>query len=386
MELNTIYKYYFAPILTAFTIAAIYGIVVLILANSNSTDFTAHAHFAKNILQSKGTAPPHFIFHIVLICAHKVTGISMLGASSIAISIFVFVGSLVAFAGLKNRENSMSPWFIGLATGLLFFSHPIPLTYPFDQTFYFGYISTNVFHNPTIIALKTVALIQFVFLSKLLSKNQFEPTGYMSIIVLAFLTILTVLTKASYIIILIPALVAVYVLKQLRRNRDDSWLVLLSVGVFVPALLLLLWQHGVFRSDNSEFGIEFSAFRVFQFRADLWTLFPKLLSSVVLPLSMCLVIGSSILKKVDFQLSFWMFIISLFYAYFLVETGPRMTHGNLWWSSQISSFLLLFVCAKYYIGFIFNSAKKSFKICVPAYIAAAQLVCGILWVYLNIAG
>jgi hypothetical protein len=268
-------------------------------------------------------------------------------------------------------------------------SHPIAILFPYDKHLYFGYIAANVYHNPTILLLKAVALLHFVLLCDLLTHKKNARHLYTNIFLLGFLTALTIIAKPNYIIALLPALFALLLINRVFRRNITDWFSIVGWGVAFPAFLLLLWQYSFFYGSESTNSIRVGFFEIFTSRSPLWMLIPKLIASIAFPISVLIAMGSRLTRQLYFQLSTLIFTVSLIYTYSLVDSVAGASYGNFGWSAQISHFLLLFVCIKAYLNFAFGdkdqriqwTKKRSF----PIYIGIIQFIFGIVWYVANTA-
>src|SRR5690606_9025712 len=94
--------------------------------------------------------------------------------------------------------------FACLAVFFLLISHSISLLYFHDKHMYFGYVPSNVYHNPTILLLKPIALLSFYLLYKTLQSP--SNCRWSMVLIVGIITGLAILAKPSYIIVLLPAL------------------------------------------------------------------------------------------------------------------------------------------------------------------------------------
>lgn len=156
----------------------------------------------------------------------------------------------------------------------------------------------------------------------------------------------------------------------------------------MPAIILLGWQYIFFYVSGNSNSIGVSFLEVYEVGSLRWTLIPKLVMSLAFPISVIIFAGSSLTKRIDFQLSACMLAISLIYSYLLVDNvgGQGTAAGNFWWSAQISHFLFLFVCIKFYARTILGKSEngRTIKALLPAYIGAVQFMSGLIWYFSNV--
>jgi len=357
------------------------------------SDWVAHGEITKGMLNGE-SAPPHFLYQYLLIGLHKLFDVDALHMSPVAALIMVFVTFVIAYRFLSSvGGHKILPWMAITATCFLLLAHPVALLFPYDRHMYFGYIASNVFHNPSILILKPIALAHFVLLSMYLIDSEKYPPTIGRVATLVFLTVLSIAAKPNYIIVLLPALFLLICFRFVYSREgflDD--LRMTVTGVFLPAVIFLLWQFNYFYIDGNKNEIRLGIFEVFEYLSDLWTLLPKLVLSILFPISVALVLKRDLLRRTDFQLAALMFFFSLIYSYFLVDTvaGQGAGSGNFWWSAQISSFILFFVCIRSYISYILTNGKEigfesaSVSKYVPVYVGVLHFIFGLAWYVGNV--
>jgi hypothetical protein len=351
-------------------------------------DFLQHSLVAQKLFHG-GNFPPHFFYQILMIGANKLLCVSFKNAMLWVPSIFVSVTFIVAYR--LFYEGGLKKNYALSAASFLLLSHPIALLFFYDHHLYFGYFATNVYHNPTIILLKPLALLHFACLIKLCENSERNVVG---IVWCAVLSILSIITKPNYIIVLLPALLIFLSIKQFfYKETIRTWLVPIIFGVVLPSVLILLLQYCFFYLHSSKNTIGFGLFEVFSVQSKLWTLIPKLVFSIAFSLSVLLLLRKTLFKQAEFQLVAIMFLLSICYAYFLVDTvnGESTLAGNFWWSVQIANFLLLFVTTKIYGVYWQNNKDKvidcrsqCIKLYFPAVVALLQLLSGLIWLGSNL--
>lgn len=377
-----------AQLFYATIVASLYTFVVMTRAEQGLiSDFNAHANIAVHIINGEKAAPPHFLYQIILITFHKIMGITLLNAGFVFVFIAVFVTYIIAFRNFYT-VIAKNKYLIGLGVLFLLFSHPVALLAPLDNHLYFGYIASNVYHNPTILLLKPIALLHFILICESFNESKSAEKIEKNVIMLAILTALSIIAKPNYIIILLPAVLGIVMVNWFFLNRDVRKQVrILFLAVFIPTVVLLAWQYLWFYGGESKNSIGIGFFAVFNLLSAPWTLVPKLLLSVIFPISVAFVLGGRLMRRTDFQLSFLMFLIALVYSYVLVDgvNNKGIGHGNFFWSAQIAHFILLFVCIRSYMMFLWSEKNTPKKLkYFPLVMGMLQLISGLLWYYSNV--
>jgi hypothetical protein len=136
--------------------------------------------------------------------------------------------------------------------------------------------------------------------------------------------------------------VLVWLCKYVRKERV-MWPVLV-LGLSLPALVTLGWQYRFTYTsaapgiDNMPARIIFAPLGVYSFYSS-WLL-PKFIASILFPLAVYALYAKRATQDFALNLSWLIFLIGSFYAYFLAESGPRFASGNFLWSAQVALFIL----------------------------------------------
>lgn len=254
---------------------------------------------------------------------------------------------------------------------------------------YFGYMIGNVYHNPTIIALKPLALGLMGYAGQSLRKG---VVGGPSLRLLwsALLTLAAVLTKPSHIIVLLPALGLLVAYRWLIKRKPIDWQ--LVGGILLGSVPLLLWQYlamfNKVKADKKRTRILFRPLawqRLYQPKgASDWLLLVKYLGSLAFPAVVVALHWPQAIADIDLVLSWLCFFFGSVCAYLLVESGKRMSHGNFTWSGVITIFLLMhqsneFLRRQTYV----EDGKIQLRACICLFVYAMHLACGFLWLTAN---
>ncbi|PQJ97469.1 hypothetical protein CXB77_01595 [Chromatium okenii] len=125
-------------------------------------------------------------------------------------------------------------------------------------------------------------------------------------------------------------------------------------------------------------GFVVAPFKVISHSTMLWTVYPKLVLSILFPLSLLVMFGRELLTDRLVTLAWLMFSIGTGYGWILAESGGRMFDGNWLWSGQIAAFLLFIASTRFLIRLIprINTAKR----CKIAWIFLfLHFVSGLIW-------
>ncbi|HKP37571.1 MAG TPA: hypothetical protein VJT71_12005 [Pyrinomonadaceae bacterium] len=251
----------------------------------------------------------------------------------------IVVASYVILAVLLyiTLRDSADRWISALSAIALMLIWPIPLLAGFDRHFYFGYIPGSVYHNPTILLLKPLTIVLFVFSTRFFMAP--FRSSINTIVILMAVVVLSAMAKPSYLICLLPAL-ALVASYRLVRKRPVDWRALV-IGVTLPAAAMLAWQY-LQTYATGHGSIAFAPFLVARHFSE-WLL-PKFFLSIAFPLAVTALFFSRVVSDVRMRLAWLGAIIGLFCFYFLIEAGPGVNtfHGNFGWSGVITLFVLFF--------------------------------------------
>jgi len=315
-------------------------------------DYRIHMELSEQLRQSGSITTPHLILQLAVALLAVTTPLTIrmatitLLASGIAAAAW-FIYRLLAVEGARGAAP---------LTMVLLVVAPPALLFPFDQHLYLGYLSTNVFHNPTILLLKPLALLSFAQAVATLQRS--SPRPRYQLIACVLITVACALTKPSFTICILPAL-ALLILLRLRHHHPD-WPMFLA-GFIIPALLVLAAQYqltysaaqlpGVYQGSSAVILAPLAVMQNFS----SW-LTTKFCLSLLFPLTLVSCYYREARGDLPLQLAWIAFAIGTGYTYLLAESGPRMMQGNFTWSAQITLFILFVYSVRFLLA---NGTMKS---------------------------
>ena len=351
-------------------------------------DFGTHSIFAEQMRQADAITVPHFTYHAVLIGVQNVVewfglgpkaynnadlthvvfspqnnpalfaDVSLHYALASIITCMIFTALLGVILWLVLRWGFMRfSWGRGwpgrilaaaLALGMLL-AAPVALLVSLDERMYLGYIGINVWHNPTMLALKPLAVLSFFYAAALfkdppaIDEAAAERSGFVTsalfILGGATVTVLGTLAKPNYALCLLPG-VAIFVPWAWYRRMTIRWTPLL-LGLVLPALAVLLWQYTfTYRtSDAGKNSIIFAPLMAMLAVSPKY-LFGKFILSIVFPGLVWLLFLRGVWTDGRMVLAWLVFYCSALWAYLAAESA-RPGHGNFGWGSQMALFILI---------------------------------------------
>jgi len=372
------------------------------------SDYRCHVDFALKMAESGKINTPHFLYQLLVI---EATNLFFLPSSpptletylkgaylvSIVIAISLFLMLLVILRlSIKRKEVGYS---LLVACISLFFmmGSAINVFTPLDRHAYLGYLPLNIYHNPTITLLKLCSIPLF-----LISLRIFKPSKsgkLWSVLGSVLFSILCALSKPSFTVIILPAL-GVVVIYKLWKNEYVDWTLLL-LGILLPSAVVLGWQYLVLWGSGWEL-VDQAIYeaglvtptrmalvpfgQLIRWKVPLFLLLPKLLFSILFPLTVYVAFWKKSHKDLVFNLGWLIFGFGCLSTYFLVEInhkGAILFAGNFTWSGLIGVFMLFLSTTIFWLKEIsgkFSIAELgSWRFGIPILALALHWVFGIIW-------
>jgi hypothetical protein len=298
------------------------------------TDLWDHIEYAKAIHQLSDIASPHFLFQILLIAMSKVTHLSYEASAIAVLSLcYSFMAALIAVRLTTSFPHFHGVFVLAVSLSALMASH-IFLQTAFSLNFYYGYIAPIVYHNPTQILSKALALaIMFSYFALVLDERGNWACWR---ILLPIGIVLSAIAKPSFLIAFLPCAGAV----ELYRAATGSWRTAARnlVLTALPAICVLALQYRMtFNSDGSGGGLAFAPFLVYGGAVNLLV---KLPGSLFFPLVAAIVFLRERYYAPNLLFTWFIYAIGMLISVCFVEAGPRMMQGNFAWTGQTVTFLL----------------------------------------------
>lgn len=381
---------------TALVIATLWGAITWDYVRMNAGDWGIHISHAYKLMDY-GTFISHFLFQAMLIGIHYLS----IGLLSLELAAVVLVALIMVFICMLLWNMGARVWpqplFLVGTTLLVCLSAPIAVLYAIDGHLYTGYFATNVFHNPTVLMVKPLALLHVLVLISFFTHAPSDDDRVWWG-VLWVITLLGVLAKPSYAIAMIPAHGLVVGWRMWQRHpawRRDIATLIISASAFVIPLIVqyvMLYYAGS-RSIGVKSLSDITANACMASTQPFWscvlvlygTAIIKGGASVAILLSIWRVVPR-ITQHVDIQLLGIASMIGVVYAYVMREgvgsggVSEMDNYGNFGWSIQI----ILFLCMCVVIPHVGKQLRQSATTPVWSYailygVAGAHLVSGIIW-------
>lgn len=332
-------------ILILITFAVFSPIIDLMIFESTriDSDFSAHINWAKQLLESPEIVPGAVISHsawqIAVLTIHILIGQSWSVAGFVVTLITLVLTNIILFVFFRKKLSVVPSVLLSVGLSIV---APIAIFYPVDEWMYLGYIGISSYHNPTILLLRPLAILQFLIATKVI---QGRKAGWIEIALTAFISAFAVFSKPNYALCLLPSL-GVLSLFRIWKKKPIDWMNLI-LGIGLPSILVLTWQY--FRTYGGAASESQTIFAPFQFMKVYSShLLAKFVLSISYPLIATLLFWKQAIKDEKMQLAWVGFGIGAVLTYFFTESGPRFTDGNFLWSGIISLFIL-FIISSYFL-------------------------------------
>lgn len=363
MELRVDKKYFEAlPIVIAMVLAAVvWGIIryYWVVAPVNSLgDWSAHLSLAEEMHLSHSVVSPHFLFQLLVIFVVELTGISysmaglivdLLSNLVLTLLLYNFYLALIntptfsqrilsAFAAFSTAFLAPIVFSENAANGDLYAAY---LHY-YRGSFHFA----NVYHNPTVLLLRPLALGLFWVIFIVQAANEsISRTRFWSYLLLAVaLVVCNAIAKPSFLIVIFPIVGIIWLRVLYLRNWAAAKL--LFFGVLVPSVVILLTQYGLsyyLQVGRVKVSIGLSPFLMMKhvfgtFGAGMLAL----LGATLFPLMTMIFFLKRSLSSSYFLTALAATLVAFMWAILFAEFKEGQLHpaGNFFWCIQIALFLL----------------------------------------------
>jgi len=362
-------------------------IFYLLIEYSNS-DIRAHLKHVVNINSGISSYPPNFLyyllvnmlsgftsnFHLLLVSAIIVL------ASSVTLKYMVtkyIITDYLAIKGIVFPQKST----ILVSIGLLFF-FSIPDYYCITQLeyWYSCRFPPHVWHNSTILLVFPFAILLFWKQYKLMNfktKNIKKELMFLSMLV-----IINIIIKPSFLFAFIP-ITGLYILKKYWSKGIKTIFIFLSPSIIGTCLILASYflifhfQTGTMHDEKSSIYIS-NFFEIFNFWMPNWYIPISLIISFIFPILFYL-LYSKYIKDSLTQYTLLIVFFSILISAFIMEDGPRKSHGNFIWQNVIAVYIIELVTTLHFITVYRINSLKNKKIKLLSFIFLLHSISGIAY-------
>ncbi len=378
--------------------------------DSRGGDYYYHIKIARLMVTTEKIITPHFLYQALVIIAGNLLygGKLLLGnllkagyLVSLSVTLALFSLLYVLFLKAINRDGVRYSIFSALMAVFFTVGSAVNALYFLDKHAILGYLPLNVYHSPTFSLLKLFAVPLFLVASRIFVSSKINARWL--ILEGALAAVLAALSKPSFTIIILPAVVVMAAYKILKKEHI-KWDLLLW-GIMAPSLIVLGWQYYMsYGSHWENMNLALEGSRVFSARiafvpfgqfirwmTPLNLLLPKLLLSILFPLTVYVSYWKTARRDLIFNLGWLVFLFGCVFTYFFVEmamdsgANQVLEYGNFTWSGMVGVYILFVAAALFFLRQIFQqpaTEKTDWRrLGFVLFIMALHLVYGIFWYF-----
>lgn len=318
---------------------------VIFFTNSDIPDHIGHI---LKINSTDTSYPPNFVFYfgVNLFSAFSSSKLLMYGVTVVLLS----AASLAKYALSKSIILDLNRHYVFekgkltlLALGLfLCFAIPDPYSVLVLKKMYLGRLAPIAWHNSTTIMVFPFAI--WLFWKQLKVFDVSYKATRKDIQILTLLVIGNILIKPSFIFVYIPV-TFFFLLNKIKVEGIKRFLFnlvpIITGGLFIVVQYFLIYflQKGSIQEEPSSVVIS-APFEAFSLFVPLWYLPVAFVLSLALPI-LSIILYREILKYKPFIYSLMLTVAGVALSACVMESGPRMLHGNFMWQNIICTFLLM---------------------------------------------
>ena len=211
----------------------------------------------------------------------------------------------------------------------------------FNTEVYLGQSSPTIWHNPTNMAVKPIALAVFLWFMKICSRE--KEGSWTEFIILGAMLLLSCFIKPSFVQGFLPAaggFLLIIFLKDYRTWFGICWKT--AVSFLLPCVYFVIQYFSVF-GGNTDRGIGIAPFEVM--KMDTAHPLISILQAAAFPLFVFLLTGWKKAFRDHYMLLAGLFYIVSLLEFILLIEVQEAASGNFEWALQLSLFVLFAVTA-----------------------------------------
>ena len=341
-------------------------------------------------------AHPEPLWHLMTYAAVKLFHCRVEIAAGLVSGLLIVLTYIVAFATIRGTVAGLEAYEIA---GLDLVLHLVSAVYVpfFNKEPFLGQGTPNIWHNPTTIAVRPIALLVFVLVSSMVikaRKEDFENSIQAGkAVATGFLLILSCIAKPSFVQVFYPAIFTLMILWLIMYKGKNFKTAVQLMLMCLPSLAVMILQFVIAFFGNtghaSSGGIMIAPFVVAGARTPSIAI--SMLLLLAFPLLMLLL--AAIRKSLTWgdALGWLMLFWGTIWRLFLAEKGERTYHGNFTWGYMLAVYLVWYAAIRSYLKLYFSEQmtgnKRGFGFVLATIVLALHLVSGIYYlIYLVFLG
>lgn len=359
-------------------------------------DYGPHEKIAMSLTPSDPVglfkAHPEPLWHLLTYGVMKLFGCRVEIAAGVVSGLLIVLTYIIAFAAIRRTVPGLEAHEIA---GLDLVLHLVGAIYVpfFNKEPYLGQGSPNIWHNPTTIVVRPIALLIFLLVVSIViqaKKEDFEnniPAG--RAVLTAILLVLSCLAKPSFVQVFYPAIFTLMVIWLIMYKGKSFGTALQLFIVCLPSFVVMIMQFVIsfYSGNGNSGGITIAPFVVAGARTSSIPI--SMLLLLAFPLLMLII--SLIKKSVNWEdvLGWLMLLWGLVWRLLLAEKGERIYHGNFSWGYMLAAYLVWYTAVRNYLKFYFSEQmtgnKRGVGFVLATIVLALHFVSGIYYLIYLVA-
>lgn len=354
-------------------------IVFIFMLKCVSTDIQLHINslIRRNI--SGGEYEINFLLHYLVNIFSFFTNNRIL--MEIAMLVILSSSVLLKYIITKNIILGVTTRYVNVITvGLiLFFAIPDPYSIFILKKMYIGRIVPVVWHNPT-----TILLFPFAILLFYKQLRVFDNNSNRDLFVIFILIILNAIIKPSFLLVYLP--VTFLFLMKISLKKGFKWLIRTTTPLVLGGVTIFIQYYYIYYLGTRNIhpagssGIIISEpFEFFSNILPVWYIPISFLLSLLFFIISLVIFKDVLLRYTPFSYALSLFILGFFISAFILESGPRIDHGNLLWQNVICSYLLVLTTVSFIVPRMFTNGISNRKKAILISILSLHIISGFLY-------
>jgi len=350
------------------------------------SDLLGHLNFIKTIKSGKLFLIPHPGFHILVILFSWLSFTSVEVSSIIILTLCVISSFAITYFYLRSiilnthLESLLITWILFLVSAIY-----LPF---FSKNIYLGQGTPNIWHNPTFIAQKPLAILIFFMAIVFLQFNNNSLLNKKSLF-LAFLLFASVWIKPNFAITLIFSLFLYIFLSRKSRFKIERYGQTLII--VIPSIISLALQYYfTYKPLASKYHPSLIIDYLAVWKHHSPNPYISLLLGIAFPVALLIFKFSSIKKNPLFALTIILFVIALAQMAFFAEEGYRFFYWNFSWSYYMGLYFVFLVALLEYFSWIKKIKKNNLfdisKFILSSTVLLLHLASGIFYIVKILSG
>ena len=311
----------------------------------------------------------------------EISGLTVFGMSVAVVNTAFLLGLFIIIRRiLAMYIPQQSYWRSTLLSAALLFVGPIYVPVLFDS-YYFGLKTGSIWHNPTYLAVKPVAVLIFFMYVDIFNsyKKNKKRTENKKLILAGALLCISAVLKPSFFQMFLPALFF-YCLFELLKNRGKNFSFLFKIGLsVVPVTLIGIFQIIILGgSSGGGSGISIGFLKVWSMRTPYWYI--ALILSLAFPLFVFAMRWRHVLNSYAGRLGIAA-LLSGMLQYMCLYVTKAPDFGDFGWGFALAIFLTFIVAVIHLERWRREQDVKKSGLKCAYILLGLHILCGLVYFY-----